>query len=53
MTLLMGYLGWLEEPGEVVWGVRSEVPITDRVSLYGLTTYGKGSTGPGDIAPEP
>ena len=50
-ALLMGYVGWLEEPGEMVFGFRSEVPISDQVSLYGLSTYGKGSTGPGDVAP--
>jgi len=48
---MTAYLGWLSAPGELVVGLNGEVPITERMAMYGLFAFGKPSTGPGDVAP--
>lgn len=45
------FLGWLSEPGELMMGLNTEVPITDRVAMYSTFMYGKPSTSTGDFAP--
>ena len=48
---LMASIGWLAEPGELLFAVNGEVPFNDSFSMYGNFVYGKPSTSPGDLTP--
>jgi hypothetical protein len=49
MTMLS--VGWADDPGETVIGLRGETPLNDRLSLFGNVHYIIPSTTGGDLHP--
>jgi hypothetical protein len=45
------YVGWADDPGETVLGLRGEMPMNDRVALFGNLHYVIPSTRGGDQHP--
>lgn len=45
------YVGWADDPGETVLGLRGEMPLNDRVALFGNFHYVIPGTRGGDMHP--